>query len=599
MGLRINSNIAALTAQRYLAKSSNAMNVSLERLASGMRINRAADNPSGLVTSEKQRAQIAGLNQAIENTERSISMIQTAEAALTEVTTLLNKVRGLAIDSANNAVNDSDTLAANQNEVRDVLAAIDRIAATAQFGAKKLLDGTNQNTVSITDGGNGMDLSFDNSSLVTGTDTVTVTGFSAASYTAANASTIGINASPSSYGLVGVAAGSHTLEVTQASDYATLTGTADIDTNAYVLAATDTIQLTVSGTQETLTLAAGVAGDDTAAEWAVVINTAIDASTAFSTTDTAKLLVSASAGTGNTIVFTTGNAAGTAYDEGSTAAITVGTVAIANAGSALTADDIGFAAGNKVAAGTDAIVELDGYANTVALIDGDGATAVTLNDASGNAVDIEPGATGLSVGTALLTVTAATGSISLSGGVSAAFTAGVAATLSDANGDTVDVTVGEDITAGGTEGITVVNNALVFQIGANANQTVSIGLNDVGIDKLAVGVTNTSAFTSLSEVNVTTSQGANDSVALIDQAINQISTIRGDLGSFQANTLESNLNNLSIAAENMTSAESVLRDTDFASEMAEFTKSQILVQAGMTVLANAAQIPQSVLTLLR
>ena len=78
MGLRINSNIAALTAQRYLAKSSNAMNVSLERLASGMRINRAADNPSGLVTSEKQRAQIAGLNQAIENTERSISMIQTA-----------------------------------------------------------------------------------------------------------------------------------------------------------------------------------------------------------------------------------------------------------------------------------------------------------------------------------------------------------------------------------------------------------------------------------------------------------------------------------------------------------------------------------------
>jgi len=598
MGLRINSNIAALTAQRYLDASSKAMNVSLERLASGMRINRAADNPAGLVTSEKQRAQIAGLNQAIENTERGISMVQTAEAALTEVTTLLNKIRGLAIDSANNAVNDADSLAANQNEVRDALAAIDRIAATAQFGSKKLLDGTNQNTVSITDGVNGMDLSFDNSSLTTGTDTVTISGFSAASYTAANAGTIGISASPSSYGLVGVTAGSHTVEVTQASDYATLTGTVDITTNGYTLAPDDTFQLTVSGTQETITVQAGDGGN-TIADWVTAINNAIDASTNFSTTDASKLLVSASAGTGNVIVLTTGNVAGTAYDEGASAAITVGTVSVANSGSPLTADDIGFAAGNKVATGTDAIVEFDGYGNTITFIDGDGETAVTLNDASGNAVDIVPGATGLSVGTAMLTVTAATGNIGLSGAASAAFTAGVATTLSDANGNTVDVTVGEGITAGGTEGITVVNNALVFQIGANPNQTVSIGLNDVGTDKLAAGVTNTSGFSSLSEINVTTSQGANDSVLLIDQAINEISTIRGDLGSFQANTLESTLNNLSIAAENMTSAESVLRDTDFAAEMAEFTKSQILVQAGMTVLANAAQIPQSVLTLLR
>jgi len=726
MGLRINSNIAALTAQRYLSKSGNAMNVSLERLASGMRINRAADNPAGLVTSEKQRAQIAGLSQAIENTERGISMIQTAEAALGEVTTLLNKVRGLAIDSANNAVNDADTLAANQNEVRDALAAIDRIAANAQFGSKKLLDGTNQNTASITDGVNGMDLSFDNSALTTGTDTVTVSGFSAASYTAANADTVGISASPSSYGLVGVAAGSHTVEVTQASDYATLTGTVDItaasfgigsadavitgtvDVTAFALATDDTLTLTASGgasedikvlvgddgaataveqatawnnaidasinysttgaggkvelsvaaagnvlvwtaaggagvdasinvtaegiadvgvtdvadyfgasndtaegAHDTLTVNASGVGAEvltfqasdigtgvTAAEWATAINNAIDAGTNYSTTDTSKALLSASAGSGNVIVLTTANAAGTAYDEGSTAAVTVSALTMVDAGISTLAD-IGFAAGNLTATGTDAIVEFDGYANTVALIDGDGATAVTLNDASGNAVDITPGATGLSVGTALLTVTAATGNVGLSGAASVAFTAGVAATLTDANGDTVDVTVGEDITAGGTEGLTVVNNALVFQIGANANQTVSIGLSDIGSDRLAVGMTNTSGFSNLSGINVTTSQGANDSVALIDQAINAISTTRGDLGSFQANTLESNLNNLSIAAENMTSAESVLRDTDFAAEMADFTKSQILVQAGMTVLSNAAQIPQSVLTLLR
>jgi flagellin len=85
----------------------------------------------------------------------------------------------------------------------------------------------------------------------------------------------------------------------------------------------------------------------------------------------------------------------------------------------------------------------------------------------------------------------------------------------------------------------------------------------------------------------------------VDDAITQVSTMRGDLGSFQANALESNLNNLRIASENMTAAESTLRDTDFASEMADFTKNQILQQAGITVLSKANQVPQSVLSLLQ
>ena len=598
MGLRINSNVAALTAQRYLGVNNDALNVSLERLASGMRINRAADNPAGLVTSEKQRAQIAGLNQAIENSERGISMVQTAEAALTEVTAQLNKIRGLALDSANTAVNDANSLAANQREINDALASIDRIASDAQFGSKKLLDGTNKNSISVTDGGNTYDLTFSSSTLATGTDTVTISGFTAASYSVANASTIGVSADPGTgnYGLQGFTAGDHTIEVTQASDYATLTGTVDITTAAYALAADDTIALTVSGTTETITMAGGGA---TTAAWVAAINTAIDASTNFSTTDDEKLLVSASAGAGGEIIFTTGNAAGTKYDEGSTAGVTVGVVAVANGGSALTADDIGFAAGNKVATGTDAIVEVDGYANTVALIDGDGETAVELTDASGNTIDITPGSTGLSVGTAIATVTAATGSIGLSGAASVAFTAGVETTVTDANGKTVDVTVGEDIQAAGSEAITALNNSLIFQIGANQNQTVSIGLDDSGTTQLGKNVTNSSSFTTLADIDVTTAQGAQDTLALVDAAITEVSTMRGDLGSFQSNTLESNLNNLRIASENMTAAESVLRDTDFAAEMADFTKNQILMQAGMTVLSNANTLPQSVLSLLR
>jgi len=597
MGLRINNNIAALTAQRYLGRNNDAMTVSLERLSSGMRINRAADNPAGLVTSEKQRAQIAGLNQAIENTERGVSMIQTAEAALTEINSLLTKVRGLALDSANTSVNDADSLAANQAEIDDALASIDRIAATAQFGSRKLLDGSNRNSITVTDGTNGMDLSFDNSTLATGTDTVTISGFAAASYTVQNAATIGINGSPSSYGLVGVKAGDHTVEVTQASNYATLTGTEDITNSGITLAAADTMALTVSGTNETITMAGG---GTSIAEWVAAINTAIDASTNFSTTVVAgKKLVSASAGAGNEIIFKTGNAAGTAYDEGGTAAVTVGVVAIANGGTAKTAADIGFGSGNTSASGTNAIVEFDGRANTISFTNGNGTTASTIYDTNSNAVSITPGATGLNAGTAILTVAAATGNIGLSGGTAVAFAAGITITVTDANGKTVDISVGEDITADGTEGITAVNNALVFQIGANNNQTVSIGLDDAGSDQLATNVTNTSGFTSLSRIDVTTSQGAQDTLLLVDEAVTRVANIRSELGSFQANTLQSNLNNLTVASENMTAAESVLRDTDFAAEMAEFTKNQILVQAGMTVLANAAQMPQSVLTLLR
>ncbi|HUS58026.1 MAG TPA: flagellin, partial [Planctomycetota bacterium] len=180
-----------------------------------------------------------------------------------------------------------------------------------------------------------------------------------------------------------------------------------------------------------------------------------------------------------------------------------------------------------------------------------------------------------------------------------AFTAGVKTTLTDASGNTVNVLVGEGITAAGAEGITAVNNALVFQIGANQNQTVKIGLDSASIGQLGRNVTNSSNFASLSEIDASTSSGAQSTLALIDNAITKISTMRSSLGSFQSNTLESNLNNLRIASENMTAAESTLRDTDFAAEMAEFTKNQILVQAGMTVLSNAAQIPQSVMTLLR
>lgn len=142
MGLRINTNVGALLAQRNISRTDRALNKALERLSSGLRINRAADDPAGLAISERQRAQIAGLNQAIENAERGTSLVQTAEAALVEVNSLLVHMRELAVDAANAAVHDTDSLAALQAEVSDALSTLDRIATQTQFGSKVLLDGT-------------------------------------------------------------------------------------------------------------------------------------------------------------------------------------------------------------------------------------------------------------------------------------------------------------------------------------------------------------------------------------------------------------------------------------------------------------------------
>jgi len=138
----INSNITALNAWRNLNKTDRSMSVTMEKLSSGLRINRADDDPSGLVISEQMRAQVVGLKAAVKNSEKGISMIQTAKAALDKVHALLDRARALAIDSANTATAAATMLAANQSEVTNILDTIDRIASDTQYGTKTLLDST-------------------------------------------------------------------------------------------------------------------------------------------------------------------------------------------------------------------------------------------------------------------------------------------------------------------------------------------------------------------------------------------------------------------------------------------------------------------------
>lgn len=143
MSLRINNNIESMNAHRNLLMNDRALSKSLERLASGQKINRAADDPAALVISEHMRAQVSGMEQAIRNNEVAISLVQTAEGSMNEISSILVSLRQRAISAANVGASDQDMIDANQAEIENALASIDRVVSTTQFGHYKLLDGTN------------------------------------------------------------------------------------------------------------------------------------------------------------------------------------------------------------------------------------------------------------------------------------------------------------------------------------------------------------------------------------------------------------------------------------------------------------------------
>jgi len=583
MGLRINHNISSLNAQRNVSTTDRRLAGSLERLSSGLRINRAADDPAGLVISEQQRAQIAGLEQALENSERAISMVQTAEGALSEVNSMLLSIRTLAIDSANAGINDAQALAANQAEIANALSTIDRISRDTQFGTKTLLDGTYDNTVSITDGTNDMDLRFSSSEMATGSsNVVTISSFTAATFTVNQGSLFGVTAAatPAVYG---IGPGTATLNVAQASEAAEISGGVvnGGGGNAYQLSVDATFDLVLDGsTTVTVTVtAADTATNVNLSDLVTDVQSAIDTALA---AEAGEVTVAQNSGGTGLMLYT--------EDHGSAATLSLLNLdAVATNELRLT---------GTAASGVNTIIELSGHANTITSIDQTGSSTSALSDGRGGTITVAFDGNGTQIGSTLVNITGASGAIEM-GGTAVSFTVGQKVNVSNAAGDTVDITVGNRITAGGSENLIVVDNSLVFQVGANVDQTVKIGLPSVSTINLGQDVANDSGFRSLAEIDVTTWQGAQDAIRIVDAAIAGISSVRGEFGAFQRNTLERNLTNLRIAAENLTAAESVIRDTDFSVEAAEFSKQQILLQAGTSVLRNANELGQSVLELIR
>lgn len=468
MALRIKNNPASVNTLRHLGASQDALSRSLERLASGQKINKGADSPAGLVISENLRGQIAGVEQAIANSEFSISMVQTAEGALTEVNNLLIQMRQLALAAANEGANDDAMLVALQDQLANALESIDRVSANTRFGNKSLLDGSR----GIAGVASGENLEFVKATVNTRTSPV------------------------QGYGVEIKQAASRAVAVAEFSD-------------------SDAEDLTLSITESGKSVTIQGQEDETAESFAgrltkEVQSRNLDLDVIYNK-DAEQLVLRH-------------KKYGSANDFQVTSSI------------------------------SDIFVEKEGETKRF-----------------NNGQDVQGTING-----------------------EAAFGEGQILTGKEGNRFTDGLSVrvrGTEIGAMGA--VSVSQNALVFQIGPNRGQQVAVAIDSTNSEQLARGVANESGFRSLAEVDITSAQGAQDTIGFVDQAIQDITRLRGELGAFQKNALESNVATMRVTAENLLAAESSIRDTDVAREVAEFTKQKILTQAASAAVAQANNIPTS------
>lgn len=448
--MRINNNISALNTYSRLSSAQSAQSKSLEKLSSGLRINKAGDDAAGLAISEKMRGQIGGLNQAVRNAQDGISMIQTAEGALSETHSILNRMRELGVQSANDT-NTLDDRREIQKEIEQLKSEVNRISDSTEFNTQKLLNGSLGATGTSSDETR---IKLNSASgLKTGTYNITVgTAATSASQNSTSLSAV-TDYSAMSLSINGVSIDLSTLSSSNAAGFAT-------EVNKY----TESTGVTATNNAGTITYSTVEYGSS------------------------AKLAITG------------------------TAALVTGTVT----------------------AGKDASITVTDSNNVAETITG-----------SGRIVDYR--------------------------------------------GAELEATTTTD---GHTASVTISSSGAALQIGANKDQNMIIDVNEMSTKTLG------NSSSKIKDINVSTQDGANSAIEVIDAAIKSVSAERSKLGAVQ-NRLDHTINNLTATSENLTAAESRIRDVDMAKEMMSFTKNNILNQAATAMLAQANQMPQGVLQLLR
>lgn len=479
---RINTNVPALTAQAHLGRANRDLNATLQRLSSGLRITRGADDPAGLIASETLRSEISSISQAIDNTQRASNVIATAEGALAEVAALLVNIKELTIEAANEGALSRKEIEANQLQVDSAIDSITRIANATTFAGRPLLNG---NLAYITSGVDS-----------TKVKVLDIYGAQLGSQAYLDVAVSGVSAAERGY-----------LEYQGNS----------------VTGGNVTIEVASNRGVEVFNFVSGTTDDNIVA----AINAVSDATGVTST------ILSDGGGILSGVIF------------------------------------------RSVDYGSDAFVSVRALPSS--------GTTFTVRDAGGTTTQRDIGSD--------ITVT-----------VNGASTVGTGSEII-LNTTSLDMKLKLDATfgAGSSTSFAVTGGGAMFQLGPHINfaEQVSVGIKSVIASRL--GSIENGFLNEIGTGGSASLVGGNTSSAadIIEECIEQISILRGRLGSFECNTLDTNINSLQITLENVTASESAIRDADFAVETSNLTRSQILVNVGTSVLALANQTPQSVLALLQ
>jgi flagellin len=484
----INTNINSLTAQRNLTTNQASLSTAIQRLSSGLRINSAKDDAAGLAISERFTSQIRGLTQAARNANDGISLSQVAEGALGSSATILQRVRELAVQSANSTNSASDRKAL-QAETGQLLSELDRIATTTQFNGQNILDGSLSSAV------------FQVGANANQTITATTGNFRTSLYGAQlldGASVAAAATATSGAGAIvinGLASKTVTLVATDTAGIAAASINAVADTTGVTASARNVTELKV-GAAVSYSLA--VKGDNTTTAANVTFN-----------------------------VSATSTAAGLAE---------------------------GIKAFNDVSSTTGITAALNATSDGIVLTNSSGADINVINNAT---------------------------------------LAGSALTLASYDA-AASTTAGADTFSG-----------TAFSVAGAGGTGVSRGYLQLASDK-GYSITSASAFittgaatlSAVSAVDISTVNGATKALQVVDGAIATVSSQRAAFGALQSR-FDTAVSNLATTTENLSASRSRIQDADFASETANLSRSQILQQAGTAMVAQANQLPQGVLALLR
>lgn len=485
---RINTNVSALVSRNSLARSNADLQTRLQRLSTGLQINRGADNPAGLIVSERLRSEIQGVSTAIGNSQRASNVIATAEAALSEVSDLLNSIKGLIVEAANTGAFSDAEIKANQLQIDSAIESITRISNTTSFAGLKLLNGSLDYITSGVNSANIQDVRVYSANFGTQSSLpVSVEVLNSAEQGSLFLSTF--SAATTSGQLLS----SVTFEVT---------GTTGVQVFSFV-----------SGTAlSAVAFAVNQVSDSTGVTAALV-----------SATNPTSGLVLTSQGYGSDSFVSVRKLTGGAFLQSYDAK-----------------------GGNNV--------QRDGGEDVLALVNGSLALGKGTN----------------------ISLHSATMTLEMNLTVTAAQTLGAHSF---------------SITGGGAN----------YQIGGSVNSGQQVGF---GLKSAAASHLGNEALGFLSSVisggqNSLVAGSAREASLIIDEAIDQISGLRGRLGAFERNTLQTAIRSQQIAMENLTTSESAIRDADFAAETSAMSRAQILVSAGTSTLAISNSTAQSVLQLLQ